>query len=212
MLRSAEGLKDDIEVETTKDARTNFGNPKECCKILLKHGVDNLGKEDENEMFESGLYAELNPSLIDRYRLHLLYWSAYLNEIEHCRRILEFARNKVGKVIKWKNELKVVKAIVYPGQRSTVDKSSWGRSDSVDANISNKSESLSVETRIDITRNEQSHDGLVCLFDPGGGLVLKPTVDGDVTSKGAIVAKINELPSAAVWTPAKATTNGLSSR
>ena len=51
MLRSAEGLKDDIEVETTKNARTNFGNPKECCRILLKYGVDNLGKEDENEMF-----------------------------------------------------------------------------------------------------------------------------------------------------------------
>ena len=61
--------------------------------------------------------------------------------------------------------------------------------------ISNKSELPLAETRIDIKRNEQSHDGLVCSFDLGGGLVLKPTVDGDVTSKGAIVAKINELPS-----------------
>ena len=48
-----------------------------------------MGKEDENEMFKSGLYAaELNESLIDKYRLHLLYWSAYLDEIEHCRNML----------------------------------------------------------------------------------------------------------------------------
>ena len=36
---------------------------------------------------------------------------------------------------------------------------------------------------------------MVCSFDLGGGLVLKPTVDSDATSKGAIIAKINELPS-----------------
>ena len=140
-------------METTKNARTNFGNPKECCRILLKYGVDHLGKEDENEMFKSGLYAaELNESLIDKYRLHLLYWSAYLDEIEHCRSILEFASNKAGKVIKWKNKLKVVKAIVYPGQRSTGDKSSWGRSNTVDEGISNKSTLPSAETRIDIRK------------------------------------------------------------
>ena len=79
MLRSIEGLEDDIDVEEVtkednglhhkfsmkKEPKTSFGNPKECCRILLKWGVANLGKEHENEMFKSKKHPELNKSFIE---------------------------------------------------------------------------------------------------------------------------------------------------
>ena len=85
----------------------------------MKWGIAHLGEEKQNEMFiPSNKHPELNEQFIHRYWQHLLYWSAFLNEIDDCKRLLNVISQKMEK--KEENRIKQLELIktFYPAREA----------------------------------------------------------------------------------------------
>ena len=204
MLRAIEGLTDDLDAEEAaklsnelhrrnkssmkKKPKTNFGNPKECCRILLKWGIAHLGKEKQNEMFiPSNKHPELNEQFIHRYWQHLLYWSAFLNEIDDCKQLLNVISQKMEK--EEENRIKQLELIktFYPAREALLLEEREKNKMMNPQEVQNDKDK--VETRVNIT-NTNNNDGTNGFYNVGGGLILKSTIKNDSHSDGAIIHRI----------------------
>ena len=138
-------------------------------------------------MFTSKKHPELNEQFIHRYWQHLLYWSAFLNEIDDCKRLLNVISQKMEK--EEENRIKQLELIktFYPAREALLLEEREKNKMMNPQEVQNDKDK--VETRVNIT-NTNNNDGTNGFYNVGGGLILKSTIKNDSHSDGAIIHRI----------------------